>query len=108
MSNLAAPSTDERQEIYLDTCQISCGLVSNNDEAQECREKFCPNYVNYLLTGYTDIDAKPSLASSHQKEVAGFCATWLVHLLEQFNWNYRVRFNLKECMCAAGKNCLLK
>lgn len=108
MSNLAAPSNDERQEIYLDTCQTSCGLVSNNDEAQECRQKFCPTYVNYLLAGYTDTDSKPSLASSHRKEVSEFCATWLVQLIEQFGWQYRVRLNLKECICAAGKDCLVK
>ncbi len=108
MSNWAAPSHDELHEIYLDTCQMSCGLVGNNDEAQECREKFCPKYVNYLLTGYIDRDSKPSLASSHRKEVAEFCATWLVHLIEQLGWQNRVRLNLKQCACAAGKDCLVK
>ncbi len=108
INSWAAPSNDEREETYLDTCQISCGLVSNNEEAKECRENFCPNYVGYLLTGYTDKNAKPSLASTNRKEVAEFCATWLVHLIDQFGWQYRVRINLKECICAAGKDCLVK
>ncbi|UJR22147.1 hypothetical protein I4U23_025211 [Adineta vaga] len=107
-SSLAAPSTEELQEIYFETCEISCGVVSNSDEAYECRQKFCPTYVNYLVTGVTDPDVKPSLASSHPKEVGDFCATWLIHLIEQFGWNYRFRLNMKECTCAAGKDCLVK
>ncbi len=87
---------------------MSCGIVNNNDEAQECREKFCPNYASYLTTGIADPNAKLSLASTHSKEVADFCATWLVHLLEQFGWHNRFRFHLKECICAAGKDCLVK
>ncbi len=108
VSSWAAPSVDQRHEIYLDTCQMSCGIVNNNDEAHECREKFCPNYSLYLATGVADPDSKPSLASSHRKEVAEFCATWLVHLIEQFGWNFRFRFTLQECICAAGKDCLVK
>ncbi|CAF1041692.1 unnamed protein product, partial [Adineta ricciae] len=99
--NLAAPSIEEVHEIYLGTCEISCGVVSNSAEGQECRDKFCPNYVSYLVTGIVDQDVKPSLASSHHKEVSNFCATWLVHLIEQFGWNYRFRLNMKECTCAA-------
>ncbi len=87
---------------------MSCGFVSDHGEAQECRERFCPNYVDYLLTGYTAANTKPSLASTHHKEVAEFCATWLVHLIEQLGWQNRVRLNLKECICAAGKDCLVK
>ncbi len=108
LSSWGAPSNGEREEMYLDTCQSSCALVSNDDEAQECHDKFCPNYVNYLLTGYVDKDSKPSLASSHRKEAAEFCATWLVRLIEQLGWQNRVRLNLKECICAAGKDCLVK
>lgn len=104
----AAPSVEDRQEIYLDTCQASCGIVNNNDQAQECREKFCSTYVEYLVSGYVDPNAKPSLASTNSKEVAEFCATWLVHLIEQFGWQNRFRLNLKECICAAGKDCLVK
>ncbi|CAF1215249.1 unnamed protein product [Rotaria sp. Silwood1] len=108
IGNWAAPSIGERQEIYLDTCQMSCGSVSNHDEAEECREKFCPNYVSYLLTGLTDINSKPSLASTHHKEVVDFCATWIVRLIEQVGWKNRIQLNLNECICAAGKDCLVK
>ncbi|CAF1086607.1 unnamed protein product [Adineta steineri] len=108
ISSWAAPSAEERHEIYLDTCQMSCGLVNNDEQAQECREKFCPNYVTYLLTGVSDPDAKPSLVSTHRKEVANFCATWILHLIEQFGWQYRFQLNQKECLCAAGKECLVK
>lgn len=108
VSNLAAPSLDGHHDIYLGTCQMSCGLVSKEYEANECRDKFCPNYVNYLLTGYTDRDYKPSLASTQSQEVAEFCATWLVYLIDHIGWEYRIRLNLKECVCAAGKDCLVK
>jgi hypothetical protein len=108
MSSWAGPTMEDHQDIYLGTCQMSCGLVSNNDQSTECREKFCPNYVNYLITGLIDADSKPSLVSTHRQEVAEFCATWLVHLIDQIGWRYRVRLNLKECVCAAGKDCLVK
>ncbi|CAF1297408.1 unnamed protein product [Rotaria sordida] len=104
----AGPSIDERQEIYLDTCQTSCGSVSNNDEAEECREKFCPTYVTYLLTGLTDINSKPSLASTHSKEVVDFCATWIVRLIDQLGWQNRIQLSLNDCICAAGKDCIVK
>ena len=107
IGNWAAPA-EELQEIYVDTCQFSCGLVNNDDEAHECREKFCPNYTSYLLTGVTNPDASPSFVSSHQKEVAEFCATWMVHLINEIGWQRRIHLNLKECNCAAGKNCLVK
>lgn len=104
----AAPAGDERHEIYLETCRESCRMVSHADEATECRENFCPEYVEYLSTGHVDKDAKPTLASSHEKEVAEFCATWLVQLIDQFGWQNHVRLNLQDCVCAAGKNCLVK
>jgi hypothetical protein len=108
IGNWAAPLTDELQELYIDTCQISCGLVSNNEEATECREKFCPNYASYLLTGFTNPDSSPSFVSSHHKEAADFCATWMIHLIEELGWRRRIHLNLKECTCAAGKDCLVK
>ncbi|CAF0907734.1 unnamed protein product [Rotaria sordida] len=108
VGNWAVPATDELQEIYVDACQLSCGLVNNNHEADGCREKFCPNYVNYLLTGFTIPDSPPSLASTNQKEVEKFCATWMLHLLEEFGWQRRIHLNLKDCTCAAGTDCLVK
>ena len=108
IGNCATPVAEELQEIYVDTCQSSCSLVSNNEEAQECREKFCPNYASYLLTGFTLPDSSPSIASSHRKEVADFCATWMIHLIQELGWQRRIRLNLKECTCAAGKDCLVK
>lgn len=108
IGNSATPLADERQEIYLDTCQSSCGTVSNHDQAQECREKFCPNYATYLLTGSTMPGSTPSLASTHRKEVSKFCATWMIQLIEELGWNARIHLNLKECICAAGKDCLVK
>lgn len=99
---------DERQLIYVDTCQTSCGLVSNNAEQEECRENFCPTYVHYLITGVAQVEIKPSLASTNQREVVDFCAMWVVHLIEQMGWQNRIKLNLKECVCAAGKDCLVK
>ena len=32
----------------------------------------------------------------------------MVHLIEQLGWQSRIRLNLKECNCAAGKDCLVK
>jgi hypothetical protein len=83
-------------------------VVSNSEEAQECRDKFCPNYSSYLLTGVTIPNSSPSLASSHHKEVAEFCATWMIYLIQELGWQRRNRLNLKECTCAAGKDCLVK
>ena len=103
-----APSNDERQEIYLETCQASCHVVKNVDENKECRKHFCSNYVEYLTTGHVEKNVRPTLASTDRKEAEEFCATWLVHLIDQFGWQNRLRLNLKECVCAAGKECLLK
>ena len=103
-----SPTLDEQQEIYLETCQASCSLVSNAGQAEDCRDKFCPNYADYLLTGYANPKTPATLASTNSKEVADFCAIWLVHLLQQFGWQYRVRLRLRECICAAGKDCLVK
>lgn len=83
-------------------------MVTDAEEADECRDKFCPNYVNYLLTGVTDANAKPTLASTNHKEVAEFCATWIVRLIENIGWQNRIPMNLNKCMCAAGKDCLVK
>ena len=105
--NWAAPNFDELQEIYLDTCQSSCGIVNSNDHGQECREKFCPNYASYLLTGLTLPGAQPSFVSEHRKEAGEFCATWMLNLIEQLGWHSRIRLNMKECACAAGKDCLV-
>jgi hypothetical protein len=99
---------DELQELYVDTCQSSCGLVTNDEQAQDCREKFCPNYSSYLLTGVTIPGSSPSLASNHGKEVAEFCAMWMINLLNELGWYRRIHLNLKECVCAAGKDCLVK
>ena len=107
MGNWASPTFDDLQEIYVDTCQSSCNLVKDNDEAQDCRDKFCPNYASYLLTGVTNPNSPPSLASSHQKEVQKFCAMWMVHLIEELGWQRRIHLNLKECNCAAGKDCMV-
>ena len=108
VGNWAAPNTNELEELYLDTCQASCGLVKSEEQAQECREKFCPNYSNYLMTGVPLADASPSLASNEGKEVREFCATWMLHLINELGWHRRIRLNLKECICAAGKDCLVK
>ncbi|CAM4865742.1 unnamed protein product [Rotaria socialis] len=105
--NLAAPTTEELQEIYYDTCQLSCGLVKDKQEASGCREKFCPNYVNYLLTGFTMPDSIPSLVSHHKNDVAKFCATWMVHLIKELGWQRRILLNLKQCNCAGGTDCLV-
>lgn len=82
-------------------------MVKNADEAHECRENFCSNYVEYLATGHVEKNVKPTLASTDQKQVEEFCATWLVHLIDQLGWQNRLRLNLRECVCAAGKDCLL-
>jgi hypothetical protein len=108
IGNLAAPTIDEIQELYVDTCQSSCSLVKDNEEEQDCRERFCPNYASYLLTGVTIPGSSPSLASSHRKEVAEFCATWMINLINEIGWKRRIHLNLKECICAAGKDCLVK
>jgi len=50
----------------------------------------------------------PSLVSTHHKEVAEFCATWMLNLIKELGWHRRIRLNLKECACAAGKDCLVK
>jgi hypothetical protein len=105
---LAAPTFDELQDIYLDTCQSSCGLVEHNEEQEGCREKFCPNYVSYLLKGVTIPDSSPSFASSHPKEVAKFCAMWMINLINELGWQRRIHLNHKSCICAAGKDCLVK
>ncbi len=107
IGNWGAPA-DQLQEIYVDTCQASCGLVNHHDEADECREKFCPNYSSYLLTGFTLPDSSPSFVSSQHKEVADFCATWMIHLLEELGWQRRIHLHLKECTCAGNKDCLVK
>ena len=99
---------DEVQELYSEACQASCALVTNEEQAQECREKFCPNYSTYLLTGLTIPGSTPSLASSQPKEVAEFCAMWMINLINELGWHRRIRLNLKECVCAAGKDCLVK
>ncbi|CAF3225814.1 unnamed protein product [Rotaria socialis] len=108
ISSMAAPSMNDRQELYLDTCQTSCGSVSSNDEAEACRENFCPNYVTYLLTGLVDEHAKPALASKDRKEVGEFCATWILHLIRQLGWQNRIHLDLNNCICAAGKDCFVK
>jgi hypothetical protein len=108
IGNWATPTMNELEEIYVDTCQASCGLVTNEEQAQECREKFCPNYSSYLLTGVTIPGSSPSLASNHGKEVSEFCAMWMVNLINELGWHRRIRLNLKECICAAGKDCLVK
>jgi len=107
VGNMAAPF-EELQELYVDTCQSSCSWVTNEGEAHDCREKFCPNYVSYLLTGASIPGSSPSLASSHRKEVTKFCAMWMLSLLDELGWQRRNHLNLKECICAAGKDCLLK
>ena len=99
---------DKLHEIYVDTCQSSCEFVNDKVQADECREKFCPTYVSHLLTGVSDPNVKPSLASTEQREVVEFCATWMLRLLEEFNWRYHVRVNFDECVCAAGQDCLVK
>lgn len=106
--NYAVPTMDELQELYIDACQASCAVVSNDEQAQECREKFCPNYSSYLLTGTTIPGSLPSLVSSQQKEVAEFCATWMINLLQELGWRRRIHLNMKECACAASKECLVK
>ena len=108
IGNLAAPSLTELEEIYVDTCQASCGLVSNDGQAQECREKFCPIYSSYLITGFTTPGASPSLVSDHGKEVAEFCSMWMINLINELGWHRRIRLNLNECICAAGNDCLVK
>ncbi|CAF1073285.1 unnamed protein product [Rotaria magnacalcarata] len=105
VGNLAAPTTEELQEIYYETCQLSCGSVTNKQEANECSENFCPNYVNYLLTGFTLPDSTPSLVSNHKNDVVKFCATWMVHLIEKLGWQRRILLNLKHCNCAGGTDC---
>ncbi|CAF0890146.1 unnamed protein product [Adineta steineri] len=107
IGNSAGPVNGDLQEIYFDTCQESCDVVKNDEDIQGCREKFCPNYVSYILTGLTVPGASPSLVSSHRKQVADFCATWMVHLIQELGWQRRNRLNLKECACAAGKDCLV-
>ncbi len=98
---------DELQELYIDTCQSSCILVKNDDDAQECREKFCPNYASYLLTGVTIPGSIPTRVSSHRKEVAEFCATWMLNLIDALGWQRRIHLKMKECICAAGTDCLV-
>jgi hypothetical protein len=83
-------------------------LVQNDEEAKDCREKFCPNYASYLLTRVTIPGLSPSLVSSHRKEVAEFCAIWMINLIHELGWQRRIHLNLKECICAAGKDCLVK
>jgi len=109
IGNWAAPSSmNELQEIYVDTCQSSCGVVNDHEETNDCREKFCPNYVSFVLTGATIPDSTPSLVSNNHKKVAEFCATWMVHLIEELGWQRRNHLNLKECNCAGGKDCVVK
>lgn len=102
------PTIDELHELYVDACQASCSAVSNGEQAQECRDKFCPNYSSYLLTGATIPGSTPSLVSNEQKEVTNFCATWMINLIQELGWYRRIRLNLKECACAASKDCLVK
>ena len=99
---------DKRHEIYVDTCQSSCEFVNDKAQAEECQEKFCPTYVTYLLTGVGDLNVKPSLASTEQREVVQFCAAWILRLLEELTWRYQIRVNFDECVCAAGQDCLVK
>lgn len=106
VGNWAAPNNDELQEIYLDTCQLSCDSVKNKQESSECRETFCPNYVNYLLTGYPLPNAKPTHVSTQNQEVAKFCAMWMIHLLEELGWQRRIRLRHNSCVCAASTDCL--
>jgi len=108
IGNLAAPTADELQEIYVDTCQSSCSYVKSDEQEQDCREKFCPNYVSYLLTGVPVQDSSPTLVSSHRKEVAEFCAMWMINLIDELGWQRRIHLNLKECACAAGNHCIVK
>ncbi|CAF0754520.1 unnamed protein product [Adineta ricciae] len=107
IGNWAAPAGGELEEIYFETCQESCSVVKNEDEASECREKFCSSYTNYLLTGTTIPDSATSLATSHHKEAAEFCATWMLHLIQELGWQRRNRLNAKDCICAAGNDCFV-
>ncbi|CAF0813989.1 unnamed protein product [Didymodactylos carnosus] len=105
--NGTPPTADERQAIYLETCQVSCDEIVTGSNTKDCNEQFCPNYVNYLMNGVTN-DAPPSSVSGDKKEVEQFCANWMIKLIESFGWRTRIRLNLKECMCAASKECYIK
>lgn len=96
------------EKLYLSTCRSSCDSVENRDEAYQCGEQFCPNYVYHLMTGETASNSKWSVVSSDRREVGHFCATWIIELMEHLNWKHRIRFHLDECLCAAGKDCLVK
>ena len=104
----AALSVEKFQKVYLLTCQSSCDSVVQRDEARQCREQFCPTYVKYLMTGDAASNSTLTVVSSDRREIAQFCATWIIHLLEQFDWQHRARLHLHECLCAAGKDCLVK
>ena len=60
------------------------------------------------MEGVTNDDLTPSHVSNNEKEVNDFCATWMIHLIQELGWQKRIHLNLKECNCAAGKTCLVK
>lgn len=108
IGNWAGPTGDELQEVYVETCQASCAVVTNEDQANECRNKFCPSYTNYLLTGFSLSETETGLVSSKRKEAANFCATWLVNLVQELGWQRRNQLNRRDCFCAASKDCFVQ
>ncbi|CAF4536064.1 unnamed protein product, partial [Didymodactylos carnosus] len=101
------PTADERHTIYLETCQANCDEITTGSKRKECSGQFCPNYVNYLINGVVN-DVPPSSVSGDKKEVEQFCANWMVKLIDSFGWHARIHLNLKECMCAASTQCIVK
>jgi len=102
--NGSAPTAEEREEIYTETCQMSCIGLTNESETKECNDRFCPNYVSYLLNGVS-LDPKPTLVSTNNREVEQFCANWMLKLIKTFGWHQRIRLSLRDCVCAGGKSC---
>lgn len=99
------PDMDYFREIYVNTCQFSCHVIENNLEGDNCREKFCPVYVKYLLDGYYNVPDTHILVSEDNQAVNQFCAGWILELMRELGWNHRIHVQLKECRCAASKSC---
>lgn len=99
------PNAEDIREIYISTCQMTCHVVSDDIENENCRGKFCPTYVTDLLDGVIHDKTTRYHVSTDTKEVNEFCAQWMVELVKELGWEHRIYLNLKTCRCAASRSC---
>ena len=101
------PNMDDFRDVYLNTCQYSCHAIKDNLEGDNCRERFCPTYIKYLLDSDYNGPESRILVSTNDREVTQFCAGWMLELVKEFGWQHRIHLQLKQCRCAASNTCQL-